>query len=272
MRTLQALRLAFALWLFALLSGPAAAGPSCHGRFMNPITDICWSCLFPLTIGSTAILSDGQPDIGNPSSPVCFCSNPPRIGVSIGFWEPVRMVDVTRTPFCMVGLGGISLDPGIDVPRGAQVGHDSQTRNSFYHAHWYANPILTWLEVLLDFPCLEKGSLDLAYLTEVDPLWADDELTAILNPEAVLFANAPAKAACAADCVAASAGMPIASLFWCAGCQGSIYPMNGHVATHIGGVQASTLITLRTAVALGPSGCERDWARFRGDLQHSPHE
>ena len=86
----------------------------------------------------------------------------------------------------------------LDVPRGAHVGHDSQTRNSFYHAHWYANPILTWLEVLLDFPCLEKGSLDLAYLTEVDPLWADDELTAILNPEAVLFANAPAKAACAA--------------------------------------------------------------------------
>ena len=71
--------------------------------------------------------------------------------MSIGFWEPVRMVDVTRTPFCMVGLGGIALDPGLDVPRGAHVGHDSQTRNSFYHAHWYANPILTWLEVLLDF-------------------------------------------------------------------------------------------------------------------------
>ena len=244
-RPRAALWLALALWLLALLPGPAAAGPTCHGRFMNPITDICWSCLFPLTIGSASILSDGQPDIGNPSSPVCYCSNPPRIGVSIGFWEPVRMVDVTRTPFCMVGLGGIALDPGLDVPRGAQVGHDSQTRNSFYHAHWYANPILTWLEVLLDFPCLEKGSLDLAYLTEVDPLWADDELTAILNPEAVLFANAPAKAACAADCVAATAGMPIASLFWCAGCQGSIYPMGGHVATHIGGVQASTLITQR---------------------------
>jgi conjugal transfer pilus assembly protein TraU len=38
-----------------------------------------------------------------------------------------------------------------------------------------------------------KGPLDLAYLTEVDPLWADDELAAILNPEAVLFANVVAK-------------------------------------------------------------------------------
>ena len=145
---------------------------------MNPITDICWSCVFPLTIGSASLLSDGQDDIGNPSTPVCFCSNPPRIGVSIGFWEPVRLVDVTRTPFCMVGLGGIAIDPGIEVPRGAQVGHDSQTRNSFYHVHSYTNPILYWLQVLLDFPCLEKGSLDLVYLTEVDPLWADDELTA----------------------------------------------------------------------------------------------
>jgi hypothetical protein len=204
-------RIVATLAVLASLAGlatPVAAGPTCHGQFMNPITDICWSCMFPLTLGSATLVSDGQPDISNPSSPVCFCSNPPRIGVAIGFWEPVRLVDVTRTPFCMVGLGGLAIDPGIEVPRGAQVGHDSQTRNSFYQVHWYANPILSWLEVLLDFPCLEKGPLDLAYLTEVDPLWADDELAAILNPEAVLFANVVAKAACAADCVAASAGMP----------------------------------------------------------------
>ncbi len=243
-------RLLAMLLLVSMLLTPAHAavptgGATCHGRFANPITDICWSCLFPLTIGGIGIVSDGQPDIGNPSSPVCYCNNPPRLGISIGFWEPVRMVDVTRTPFCMVGLGGLSLDPGIGAPRGAQVGHDSQTRNSFYQVHWYANPILAWLEVLLDFPCLEQGSLDLAYLTEVDPLWSDDELSAILNPEAVLFANPVAKAACAADCVAASAGFPVASLFWCAGCQGSIYPMTGHVTTHIGGVQASVLLTQR---------------------------
>ena len=238
------------LLVIGMLLSPAHAavptgGATCHGRFANPITDICWSCLFPLTIGGIGIVSDGQPDIGNPSSPICYCNNPPRLGISIGFWEPVRMVDVTRSPFCMVGLGGLSLDPGIGAPRGAQVGHDSQTRNSFYQVHWYANPILAWLEVLLDFPCLEQGSLDLAYLTEVDPLWSDDELSAILNPEAVLFANPVAKAACAADCVAASAGFPVASLFWCAGCQGSIYPMTGHVTTHIGGVQASVLLTQR---------------------------
>jgi hypothetical protein len=64
-RPRAALWLAVALWLLALLPGTAAAGPTCHGRFMNPITDICWSCLFPLTIGSASILSDGQPDTGS---------------------------------------------------------------------------------------------------------------------------------------------------------------------------------------------------------------
>ncbi len=33
----------------------------------------------------------------------------PIPGVSIGFWEPVRLVDITRTPYCMVNLGGVSL-------------------------------------------------------------------------------------------------------------------------------------------------------------------
>ena len=179
--------------------------------------------------------------------------------MAIGFWEPVRLVDVTRTPFCMVGLGGLSLEPGVQVPRGAQVGHDSQTRNSFYQVHWYANPILSWLQVLLDFPCLEQGALDLTYLTEVDPLWADDELSAILNPEAVLFANVAAKAACAADCVAASAAMPIANLFWCAGCQGSIYPMSGHVSAHVGDVQASVLLAERMTAKM-----HRQLATFDG--------
>jgi conjugal transfer pilus assembly protein TraU len=249
------------------LAGPAAAGPTCQGRFMNPITDICWSCVFPLTIGSASLLSDGQNDIDNPSTPICYCNNPPRVGVTIGFWEPVRLVDVTRTPFCMVALGGIAIDPGIEVPRGAQVGHDSQTRNSFYHVHWYTNPILYWLEVLLDFPCLEQGALDLVYLTEVDPLWADDELTAILNPEAVLFANAPAKAACAADCVASSAGLGIASLFWCAGCQGSIYPMSGHVAAHIGGVQASALLTQRMTAKMHRQLATYDGAGAAGPVR-----
>ncbi|MDA4835001.1 TraU family protein, partial [Enterobacter hormaechei] len=49
------------------------------------------------------------------------------------------------------------------------------------------------------------ASFDVAYMTEIDPLWNDDVLTTLINPEVALFNNPIAVAACAADCVAASA-------------------------------------------------------------------
>ena len=131
-----------------------------------------------------------------------------------------------RKPFCLPSLGGLNLDPGIAAPEAARFTRPEGDGDggSFYQAHFYVNPVLYWLEVVTDFPCLERGSFDLAYLTEVDPLWNDDELTLLLNPDAVLFANPVAIAACAADCVAATVGFGLNTLFWCAGCQGGHLP------------------------------------------------
>jgi len=235
--------------LVALLLAAPAAPQSCVGKFANPITDICWSCVLPISIGAARVASGGQEDIENPGSPLCVCpGTPARVGLSVGFWEPARQVDVTRKPYCLVSLGGIDMSPGIPAPESAQWARTTgSAQSAFYQAHWYVNPILYWLEVLLDYACVESGGFDLAYLTEVDPLWKDDELTAIINPEAILFANPLAIAACAADCVAASSGFGIPQMFWCAGCQGGIYPMDGYVPAHIGGVQSSMLITQRLA-------------------------
>ncbi|UJS26417.1 conjugal transfer pilus assembly protein TraU [Thiothrix winogradskyi] len=237
-----------------LLSQPASAvEPTCEGKFANPITDICWSCIFPLTIGGTKIMSLDQEDTSNPGGALCNCKT--KIGIKVGFWEPVRQVDIVRKPFCLSSLGGIDLDPGFDAPEaGRKRGDDSGTAHSFYQAHWYVNPILYWLEVLLDNACLDKSPFDIAYLTELDPIWADDELTYLINPDVTLFANLPAQAACAADCVTASAGFPNDTLFWCAGCQGSLYPLNGHVQHHIGGVQASSLLLQRLTAKMHRQG------------------
>ena len=104
----------FFMLLAFLASGLTQAG-SCHGRFVNPITDVCWSCLFPLSLGQTNLVSSNHlPDTKNPKLPVCECpGNPiPRVGLTLGYWEPVNLVDVTRTPFCLVNLGGISLKFG----------------------------------------------------------------------------------------------------------------------------------------------------------------
>ena len=92
------------------------ASVTCRGHFVNPITDVCWSCLMPISIGGIHIGKGGTPkkrDTKNPKNPVCLCSKGtppiPIPGLSIGFWEPVRLVDITRTPYCMVNLGGLSI-------------------------------------------------------------------------------------------------------------------------------------------------------------------
>ena len=79
------------------------------------------------------------------------------------------------------------------------------------------------------------------FLAVAEAAWLEDDLSFLLHPEAALFANLPAWAVCAADCAAASAGLPQDPLFWCAGCQGGMYPLTGNVVDHVGGVQASLL-------------------------------
>ena len=266
------LALPAALALLAALWAAPASAQSCTGRFVNPISDVCWECLFPISIGPISIGSaSGAPDTPNPSSPICLCGSPiPRIGISLGVWEPARLMDVTRVPWCFPNLGGLTIDPGLHAARGrtGSSGGDG-AQGSVWHAHYYMYPLLSWIGVLLDLGCLEGGGLDIAWTSELDPAWLDDELSFLLNPEAALFANLPAQAACAADCAAASAGLPQDGLFWCAGCQGGMYPLTGNVAAHVGGVQASLLAAQRlvyrlhrAGIAWGTSGSAALCARY----------
>lgn len=232
--------------LVSLGSNSIFASGICHGSFVNPITDVCWSCLFPITIGSIPLVSGNLKDTGNPSSPLCACGSL-HPGISTGFWEPVALTDVTRIPFCMVNLGGLQLPLGSSYAKGATETANSDHNNSFYYVHWYKYPLLYWLNILTDAVCLEAGDLDIAYLTELDPTWNDDEWGFLQNPEAFLFGNLIAQAACVADAIAASVSLPLDSLFWCAGAQGGMYPLNGHVQEHVGGVETSTLLTERMA-------------------------
>lgn len=238
--------------LFSFLMPVAAEAKKCTGRMVNPLTDVCWSCILPISIGAAPVVPGQTSDTPNFTSPVCVCPAPPpvflRPGMAVGFWEPIRMVDVTKEPFCFVGIGGLKIDPGLQVGSGGdpEVGTGTELNPATWHVHWYIYPVFTLINILLDAICIESTqSFDVAYLTEVDPMWTDDELAFILNPEAILFGNLIAQAACAADCVAASFRLPLDPLFWCNGCQGGMYPTNGKVITHNTSVQSSSLAMAR---------------------------
>lgn len=186
---------ATAALLVGALSSNVMADPNCHGTFANPITDYCWSCSFPIKLAGSSATTMGQDEntssLDTSGNPFCACTDPPQVGMKMGFWEPSRMVDVTRTPYCFVGMGGVSMDFGIETAKHAQTAKsEARSPSAFYHAHWYTNPLMFWLEVLMDDNCLERGVFDLAYLTEVDPLWSDSESTFIINPDVALWGNA----------------------------------------------------------------------------------
>lgn len=229
--------------LFVVPAQAQSGNLTCHGQFVNPLTDTCWSCLFPLTLGNIPIFKGDKPDTPNPSSPICLCPAPPplflKVGLAVGFWEPVRLADVTNKPYCFVSLGGIDLNPGIGYPAKShhKTGHGAD--RTAYHVHWYFYPLMVWMQLLTDFLCLESDSFDIAYMTELDPLWNDDQLAAIINPEEVIFANPIATAACSVDCAAATAFQGIPQMFWCQGCQGSTYPMDGNIMGSYGQVQGA---------------------------------
>jgi len=249
------------LTVICIITANASMATPCVGKFVNPISDICWSCIFPIKIGNINLYSGGREDTKNPSAMPCMCPKGPISvpGLPISFWEPVRLADVTRTPYCMVGLGGHQLIKSVKKHGSVSTKVDDESmKHSFYHVHWYIYPLMYWLELLTDFLCIEQASIDVAYLSEFDPLWNNDELNLILNPEAILFANPIAQLACAADCGAATAGFPLNPLFWCAGCNGSIYPFGGFIEHHKGGVEASTLIVERTIARLHRVGLAWD--------------
>ena len=95
--------------------------------------------------------------------------------------------------------------------------------------------------MILDFACLEKLGFDVAYITELDPMWNNDKLNFVLNPEAVLFTSPVAQVAGAIDCTASTLGLPNDVSFWTAGCQDSMYPLNGSISVETTSIQSALL-------------------------------
>lgn len=241
--------LIFILLLLACLFTGTAQAIECKGHFVNPVTDIDWDGIFPITIGRVPLATGDAPDTTNPATPLCACKVPPpvfqRLGVTIGFWEPFALVDVTRDPYCMVNMG-IKLSVKHQGIGGSEM-PAADGRGAFYYVHWYKYPVVYWLQIITSIACVQAGEFDLAYMTELDPTWNDDELGFVLNPEATLFSNPITQMACAADALKTSVDsqLGIDALFWCMGSQGSIYPLTGNTPFQTSPIEAATLMAER---------------------------
>ncbi|HDF2344378.1 TPA: conjugal transfer pilus assembly protein TraU [Morganella morganii] len=237
------------------LTAPVKADPACDGKFVNPITDICWNCLFPMTIGNVPVFPGIAPDTENPSMPIQICQTGIlfRIGLAIGYWEPFALTDVTRSPYCMVNLGGFNLNIG-KMSGGTAGQSDKEAPGAFYHVHWYKYPLTYWLNIITSAGCLQAGDMDIGYLSELDPMWEDSSLSSVIAPEAFVFANPVAQGACAADAIASAFNKPLNALFWCAGSQGSMYPFTGYTSNEFSPQASSVLLSERMAFKLHRQG------------------
>jgi len=244
--------------LMTTLIMPEKGHTLCKGTFINPVTDVCWHCMFPMKIAGMEIMSgpSGPPDMAN--SPICVCPFPPpifiRIGIPVSFWEPARYIETVKDPFCFPGLGfGFSTNTIKGAGSSSTPKSNTEGTSSFQQAHYAIFPIYAMMELFTDFICVEHSGFDMAYITEVDPLWNDDILSFIIQPESLLFANPIAQLACVADSIAANVLYPIPFLFWCMGSSGSAYPLTGHIDSP-DYVQVNHGIAARMIYKLGREG------------------
>lgn len=246
------------------LAEPMKLGCNGYNIMENMFTDVCWSGMFPMRLSGITFM-EGRSGIPADAarSPMCACGGDlaqgkfPKIGFSVGFWAPAKVIDVTRKPYCFPSLGGIEAPlAGMDfVSGGANLGKGGGDE-AFANWTMYSAPLIYMLRLLDEGACPPDGLLDFDVMHS-SPLFPNHNdvtgrYTVFLNPEMLFLANATSLIAMPFDAVSASAGTPINHLFWVAGAWGNIYPMTGFDGggNMIDPVRFSSLIATRAIASL----------------------
>lgn len=250
--------------VLSLFSYSVTVSAECSGRFVNPIRDVCWSCLLPVTIGSIEIGSKSElgdaskgkkKDIENPSVSICSCPGnglQNALGVTIGYWEPAKLFDISYDPYCFVGLGGIKMKLTNTMRQGSSRSGSlvKGSTVSYAQTHMYTYPLVAIMNLLTDAVCSGSSTFTIPYISEIDPTYTDHFLSIAANPENLLFANPLTVIAtdliCAKDCHDSTYNLPNDNSFYCAGCSGSIYPISGFAVGHFSISQQIMTLTHRT--------------------------
>ena len=203
-------------------------------QIVTTLAEMCWTCIFPINIAGIPVIQGPLPDSPlTARNPICVCPAPPplfyRIGITIGYWEPSRSIDVSKDPYCFSGIG---INLSMPMTQRGTKGQGIDRTRTYMHSHYYIYPIFEMIGMFVDSMCMRAGQgIDVAYMTEVDPLWNDDNLSAFINPEALLFGNPITNLACVADSISSQVYFPLDPLFWCKGSWGNAYPLSGNTNT-----------------------------------------
>ena len=201
--------------------------------------DVCWSGMFPMKLmGATMVGGKSGVPSDASNKVVCTCGGDlekgqlPKVGFTVGFWAPSKILDVTRRPYCLPSLGGMQLPfGGINfLNGGANLGR-GQGAEAFANWTLYSFPLIYMLRMIDDGACPADGAteFDMLQSSPMFPNWNDaiGKYTTFINPEMLLFTGVASTFAYPADAVASTLGTPINKLFWVAGAWGGMYPMTG---------------------------------------------
>ena len=244
--------------LCVLVFAPIDSQAICEGSPFNPLADICFSCMFPARIGGMGFGGNlGDPPPGETDSPGCSCptATSVRVGLTASFWEHARVIETVKDPYCFPSLGYTQIGNSSSRLRAGDHTSSQQagSSSSMAQVHHLILPIWTMLNMFSDMPCIEKYPFDVAFMSEWDDMWSDDEKAFLINPEALLMGNPITQLSCSADTVAATITNPLDPLFWCFGGWGSAYPLSG-TSTGTNNVDTNAQLAARMVFKLGREG------------------
>ena len=251
----------------AFAAGATDMTPSCpKANIMGSslFTSLCYNCFFPIRIAAAA---SGRNVPTGAASASCTCPGRlfgyPTTGPSYGMWYPDKIYETVRLPYCSptlgtrisstgsVGAGGEGFSYLMGGPNTGD--EDPETVQApYYNFHLFKFPIGQILDQMQQTICVSHTNVDadLMYISEIDPTWNNNALSLLTTPEAVLFTNPIANAACIADGAAATVWQPIELLFWCAGTWGGIYPLTGFSSYGGAPQQVASITNTRALVAM----------------------
>lgn len=231
-------------------------------KYFNGLIDkFCWSCTLPFNLMG---FTSSPPDGANTDA-FCYCTDElgvPEPGFSVGYWAPEQIIEVTTTPWCSPTLGGAMIQDDLTSmgTTGGGPMADNTTLATF-HYNYFANPVFKMLSMFMIPECDKDPGvvdLDLLYMSMMDVTWYNDLLAALFNADAAAFGNPLAQMKCMQDCVQLTATGDASDQNWfCAGCEGNLYPFTGNVSTDNNPIRSSSLIVTRGLASMHRRGLAR---------------